>query len=62
MAPGKTSKTSDEIANLVVDVLKQLKPEDAAAKSAKVVGWTDPLDYGPVEALQKALKIGAYAL
>lgn len=42
--------------------MKQLKPEDAAAKSAKVVGWTDPLDYGPVEALQKALKIGAYAL
>jgi len=26
-----------------------------------VVGWTDALDYAPIEALQKSLKVGAYA-
>ena len=58
---GKVQKIPDADAKAVVDALKQLKPDHPAAKAAKVVGWTDPLDYGPVEDLQKALNIGAYA-
>jgi len=59
---GKVQKTSDEIASLVVEKLKQMTAQDPAARAAKVVGWTDALDYGPVEELQKSLKVGAYAL
>lgn len=58
----KTQQTPDAVADLVTESLKQMKPGDPAAKSAKVVGWTDPLDYGPVEALQKSLKVGAYQM
>jgi twitching motility protein PilJ len=45
----------------VLEALKLLKESDEAAKKAKIVGWTDALDYGPVEELQKSLKVGAYA-
>lgn len=57
----KTQKTSDAVAKKVLEALKLLKETDEAAKSAKVIGWTDALDYGPVEALQQSLKVGAYA-
>ena len=57
----KTKKTPDAVAKEVVETLKQLKETDDAAKSAKIVGWVDALDYGPVEDLQKSLKVGAYA-
>ena len=53
--------TSNELADKVAAALKSLKPDDPAAKAAKVVGWTSPLDYSPVEDLQKKLKIGGYA-
>ncbi len=56
----KTKATSDQIADKVVAALKQLKPADAAAKAAKIMGWTDALDYQGVEDLQKKLKVGAY--
>ena len=56
----KTKATSDQIAGKVVAALKQLKPADAAAKAAKIMGWTDALDYQGVEDLQKKLKVGAY--
>lgn len=56
----KVKSTSDTVARSIVDALKQLKATDAAAKSAKVVGWVDALDYAPVEALQKTLKVGAF--
>lgn len=59
---GKVKKTSDELAKTVVDALKQMKQDDPAAKAAKVVGWSDALDYNPVEELQKSLKVGAYVL
>jgi two-component system, LuxR family, sensor histidine kinase TtrS len=59
---GKLQKTPDDVAGAVVEALKQMKSDDPAAKAAKVVGWTDALDYGPVEALQESLKVGAYAL
>ncbi len=57
----KTQKTSDTVAKEVLEALKQLKETDDAAKNAKIVGWTDALNYGPVEELQKSLKVGAYA-
>jgi phosphate/phosphite/phosphonate ABC transporter binding protein len=58
----KTKKIPDSVANDVVAALKQLKPEEQAAKNAKIVGWVDALDYGPVENLQQTLKVGAYAM
>jgi two-component system sensor histidine kinase TtrS len=57
----KTKGTSETVVQEVVKALKRLKPDQRAAKDAKIVGWTDALDYGPVENLQKALKVGAYA-
>ena len=56
----KTKQTPDAVARSVADALKQLQPTDPAAKNAKVVGWVDALDYAPVEALQKTLKVGAF--
>lgn len=57
----KTKATSDALAKEVVMALKKLHETDVAAQKAKIVGWVDALDYGPVEDLQKALKVGAYA-
>ena len=49
-----------DVSQAVVTALVRLKPEDKAAKDANLVGWVPPLDYGPVEELQKMLGIGAY--
>lgn len=57
----KVQKTPDAVVGEVVEALKKMKPEDQAAKDAKVVGWVAALDYTPVEELQKTLKIDAYA-
>jgi twitching motility protein PilJ len=57
----KTVATSDAIALEIVTALKAIKKDDEAAKKAQIIGWTDPLDYGPVEDLQKSLGVGAYA-
>ncbi len=57
----KTAATSDALAQEIATALKAIKPEDDAAKKAKIIGWTDALDYTPVEDLQKALSVGAYA-
>ncbi len=56
----KIKKTSDAVAQDVLNALKQLRKSDKAATDGKIIGWVDPLDYTPVEDLQKALKIGAY--
>ncbi len=56
----KTAATSDALAQEVVAALKQVKKDDPAAKKAKIIGWADPLDYGPVEELQQALSVGAF--
>ena len=56
----KTKGTSDQIAQKVVTALKQLKSTDKAAQDAKIMGWTDALDYQGVEDLQIKLKVGAY--
>ena len=58
---GKVAATDDGLATQVVVALKELKAGDKAAKSAKIVGWTDSLDYSDVENLQQSLKVGAYA-
>jgi len=57
---GRLATTSVDLSDKVVSALKNLKPGDPAAKAAKVVGWTSALDYGPVDSLQKKLKIGGY--
>ncbi len=56
----KVAATSDADAKKVTDALVALDAKDAAATSAKIVGWTQPLDYSGVEALQKLLGVGAY--
>lgn len=56
----KVKSTPDTLAQEVVSALKRLKPSDRAAKDGKIVGWVDPLDYSPVEELQRTLKVGAY--
>jgi len=56
----RTAGTDAALTAQVVAALKELKPEDKAAKAAKIVGWTDPLDYSGVEELQKVLGVGAY--
>lgn len=58
----KVAGTPDAVVAAVVNALKAVKASDDAAKSAKVVGWVDALDYAPVEALQKTLKVGAFTL
>ena len=57
----RTKAVSKEFAAQVLAALKQLAASDAAAQKAKIMGWTDALDYGPVEGLQKKLKVGAFS-
>ncbi|PHR25188.1 MAG: hypothetical protein COA36_14375 [Desulfotalea sp.] len=57
----KVAATGAFLSARVVAALKELKADDKAAKAAKIVGWTDPLDYSGVEALQQSLHLGAYA-
>lgn len=56
----KTKNTPDALAAKVVEALKKLSSDDKAAKNAKIVGWSDPLDYTPVKELQETLKIDAF--
>jgi twitching motility protein PilJ len=50
-----THAASDDVTHAMVDALQKMKPEDEAAKSAKVVGWSAVLDYTPVATLQATL-------
>jgi ABC-type phosphate/phosphonate transport system substrate-binding protein len=56
----KTAATAPETARQVAAALFEMANDSAAAKAAKIVGWTQPLDYQPVDALQQSLGIGAY--
>ncbi len=58
---GMLATTDSNLAAKVVSALKELKSSDKAAQSAKIVGWTEPLDYSGVEVLQESLAVGAYA-
>jgi two-component system, LuxR family, sensor histidine kinase TtrS len=57
----RVAATPVDLADRVQAALLQLTADHPAAKASKVVGWSAPLDYSPVEELQKTLKIGAYA-
>jgi two-component system, LuxR family, sensor histidine kinase TtrS len=57
----RLASTPPDLAEKVRAALVNMKPVDQAAKDAQVVGWADALDYGPVEDLQRTLKIGAFA-
>jgi len=56
----KVESVPDEVADSVAEALLAMPPDSPAAKQAKVVGWTQALDYGPVEDLQESLGVGAY--
>ncbi|MDX2506972.1 MAG: phosphate/phosphite/phosphonate ABC transporter substrate-binding protein [Gammaproteobacteria bacterium] len=56
----KLADISDEISNKVMDALSQLDAESKAAKDAKIIGWSAPLDYSEIEVLQEQLGVGAY--
>ncbi|MES9855155.1 MAG: PhnD/SsuA/transferrin family substrate-binding protein [Sedimenticola sp.] len=56
----KLSTVPDAVAKRVADALIGMKSDADAAKNAKIVGWTAPLNYDEVEDLQKRLKVGAY--
>jgi twitching motility protein PilJ len=56
----KLAKTPAEVASRVAETLLKMSADDPAAKAAKIVGWTAPMDYQVVEELQKLLHVGAY--
>lgn len=57
----KCKGTSDSLADEVSKALIAMSSDSAAAKSAKCVGWSKPLDYSDVVACMKELKLGAFA-
>ncbi|MCW8858734.1 MAG: phosphate/phosphite/phosphonate ABC transporter substrate-binding protein [Deltaproteobacteria bacterium] len=44
----------------VKEALLSMSADSAAAKAAKIVGWSAPLDYGTVEECLKELKFGSF--
>ncbi len=56
----KVNETPQATVDKVLAALLAMDQGSAAAKRAKVVGWTNPLDYAPVEALQQSLGVGAF--
>ena len=50
-----TKSATQAVTQAMVDALQSMKPEDEAAKAAKVVGWSSVLDYTPVANLQATL-------
>jgi len=56
----KIASTDASITVKVQNALRSLKAHHVAARTARIVGWQDVLDYTPVEDLQKELEIGAY--
>ncbi|MDH5447196.1 MAG: EAL domain-containing protein, partial [Gammaproteobacteria bacterium] len=56
----KLAHTNQTLAKMVTSALLNLKKDSTAAKSAKSVGWTVPMNYQPVRDLMKELKVGPY--
>jgi ABC-type phosphate/phosphonate transport system substrate-binding protein len=56
----KLEKTPSDVADRVVKTLLNMPADDPAAKAARIVGWTEPMDYQVVENLQQLLQVGAY--
>jgi phosphate/phosphite/phosphonate ABC transporter binding protein len=56
----KVSHTDEELAREVAIALLQMESTDAAAKDAKMMGWTIPLDYQTVHDCLKRIKFDPY--
>jgi ABC-type phosphate/phosphonate transport system substrate-binding protein len=56
----KVAHTSAELAEVVAVALIQMQPEAQAAKAARCVGWTIPLNYQPVHDCLKELRVAPY--
>jgi len=56
----KFNHTSSELAQKVAVALLSMPVSHKAAIAGKYVGWTVPLDYGPVHDLLRDLKVGPY--
>lgn len=56
----KLQNTDERLAQLVAVALLEMPEESAAAKAAKIRGWSVPADYNPVHELYRELKIGPY--
>ncbi len=56
----KVKHTDEELAREVAIALLQMQPTDEAAKSAKMMGWTIPLDYQSVHDCLKKVKFDPY--
>lgn len=52
--------TDPQLVAQVKDALLALSADSAAAKAAKIVGWSPPLDYSTVEDCLKELKFGSF--
>lgn len=56
----KLKDTDERLAQLVAIALLEMSEESAAAKAAKIRGWSVPADYSPVHELYRELKMGPY--
>ena len=56
----KLSHTSKQFSETVVGALLAMNEEHRAAISAKISGWTVPMDYKPIFTLMQQLKIGPF--
>jgi two-component system sensor histidine kinase TtrS len=54
------AKTDKGLAQKVADALIAMPTDAQAAKSAKIVGWTEPLDYESVKECLKTIKYGVF--
>ncbi len=54
------NNASPGIVSKVASALKNLEPDSTAAKAAKIVGWSELLDYGPVTECLKTIKYGPF--
>jgi phosphate/phosphite/phosphonate ABC transporter binding protein len=52
--------TSDALGKKVVNALKEMSKDSTAAKAAKIIGWTEPMNYGPVTECLKTIKYGVF--
>ncbi|MEJ2656153.1 MAG: PhnD/SsuA/transferrin family substrate-binding protein [Desulfobacterales bacterium] len=52
--------TSSNLARKVAAALKEMPEDSTAAKAAKIVGWTEPLDYEQVTECLKTIKYGRF--
>lgn len=56
----KLTTTDTNLTDKVFNTLKIMKPNDKAAKKAKILGWSDPEDYKVTEDPQRTLKIESF--